>query len=155
MAKAGMVYAIVPGKSASYIIALHGSEPPTDDEWDGYMALGRGFFEQNPNGDMRGFTVTLGGGPTSKQRAVLAEFFKGRPSPLAAVVTESVIARGIVTAIRWLSGVQGRAFRFRDYGQALEYVGITAAESPRFLSELRVLSEGCSGNPIKQMLDAR
>jgi hypothetical protein len=53
----------------------------------------------------------------------------------AAVLTESLVARGIVTALAWL-GVPQRAFAVSDHVHAANYLGLTSSELDLILQEL-------------------
>ena len=96
--------------------------------------------------------MTLGGGPTTRQRKLIAELTANVDS-LGAVIFDSTMVRGIVTALNWVAKVKLRAFRLRDYRQAFSYVELDAPE--RFAAEMGAIAEACEGNnPIKTMFNA-
>jgi len=66
---------------------------------------------------------------TATQRKAAADLLKRKSIP-AAVVTESPLVRGIVTAVSWL-GAKTKSFSWKDLDQAVEYCGVmgTPAES--------------------------
>jgi hypothetical protein len=117
------------------LIAVHDADPPTDEEWERWMELFRGRTE----------TLVLvesfdGAGPNAKQRRVLAERTQGIDFG-AAIMTDSTVARGIVTALSWL-GMPQRAFSPGNYKQAGLYLGLTKEELERAVAEvLRLRTE--------------
>src|SRR5262245_22469365 len=82
------------------LVVVFGNDAPSDAEWQAHIVSAK-------NPAVQGLLiVTAGGGPTAAQREQLAREKIAAP---AAVVTRSVIARGIVTALSWL-GQRTRAF---------------------------------------------
>jgi hypothetical protein len=80
---------------------------PSDAEWEGYLAHCTEFLDGQPDvSKMAVLVVSDGGGPDARQRKALIERFQARLGgpdhwPRTAVVTGSIVARGIVTAICW------------------------------------------------------
>lgn len=112
-------------------IAVHDSVPPTDEEWARWIALSR------DSGSMEGRALIEsqhGVGPNAKQRLQMAEAIVGRDIR-ASILTESLVVRGIVTAIAWL-GIPQRAFPLGHYDEALSFLGLTERERERALAEL-------------------
>jgi hypothetical protein len=68
------------------------------------------------------------GGPNSKQRARIAEYWRksGRKVPRAALVTASAPARFIMQAISLLLNVEGKSFAPEELETALGYLGMPA-----------------------------
>jgi len=74
----------------------------------------------------RAVVATLGGAPSPKQRAVLAESLKGKPLP-SVVFTDSQIARCVATAVSWL-GVPVRALKPGEFSEMQKYLELTRDE---------------------------
>ncbi len=115
-------------------VTVHGTEPPSDDEWARYLEVSKTHF-----GSLRASVViTEGGGPNSRQRALLTERYpEFGPVPVA-VVSDSPMTRGIVTALHWL-GKNIRAFRPTDLAGAFEYLSVPVAEREALLHRVAVL----------------
>src|SRR5690606_6571718 len=96
--------------------------------------------------DIRAFLiVTEGGGPNAMQRGALDEAVGLENHPAkTAVVTVSMIARGIVTAIGWFSkGI--KAFSTNQLPAALDYLEIPKADHDGVMAEVKRLRLDLSG----------
>jgi hypothetical protein len=113
-------------------IAVHDAVPPTDEEWDRWMR----YYDGRTEG--RALVESYeGAGPNAKQRKVLAERTQGIDLR-AAILTDSLVVRGIVTAIAWL-GIPQRAFPPGHFQQAGEFLGLTHDELARAIEEINRL----------------
>jgi hypothetical protein len=112
-----------------YVTVLCGV-PPTDEEWDRWIEL----ILRRKGHDVRVLVEAHDTGPDAKQRKTISDALKGEDLR-AAVMTESTIARGIVTALAWL-GVPQRAFGVNQYAQAANYLELTHAELEQILEVL-------------------
>ncbi|HTQ04988.1 MAG TPA: hypothetical protein VMI54_14085 [Polyangiaceae bacterium] len=123
-------------------VTVHGTEAPSDEEWLRYLETGKAHFA----GVRASLIITEGGGPNGQQRALLTERYpEFGPLPVA-VVSDSPLTRGIVTALRWL-GKNIRAFRPTDLAGAFEYLDVPIPEREALLhrvahvrSELRSIN---------------
>jgi hypothetical protein len=80
------------------------------------------------------------GGLTSKQRSRIAEFWKSssrRPPPVA-LLSDSALARGVLTALSWLLESPTKAFSPSDLRGALAYLG-THAPAAQISSQIDAL----------------
>ena len=112
-------------------VAVHDTVPPTDEEWERWIA----YYKMSERSEGRALIESRhGAGPNAKQRKAMAEAIKGRDIR-AAVLTESLIVRGIVTAIAWL-GIPQRAFPTGQYEEAASFLGFTPDERSRAIDEL-------------------
>jgi hypothetical protein len=84
--------------SATLAVAVYGDDSPIQDEWEVYLATMRTL---QPG--YRMVIFSSGGGPTTMQRRDLEQITEGQDSARVAVITRSLLARGIVTAIRWFN----------------------------------------------------
>jgi hypothetical protein len=121
--------------NGSHVVLVNGPAPPTDDEWKAYV---RDVERWLP--DLVGtMIVTDGGGPTSAQRRELKEVFSrnGRASVRTAVLSNSLMVRGIVNALNLFNpGI--RVFRPDAVDEALAYIG-AALDGPALLAEVEWL----------------
>jgi hypothetical protein len=113
-------------------VTVLGRNPPTDEEWEVVCAFCRG-----ANPPVRVLVLSAGGAPTPAQRHAILDASGGKGLPQA-ILTESHIVRGIVTAISWfVKGV--RAFAPSDLQAALDHLRITKpmGEMQAVLDELK------------------
>jgi hypothetical protein len=122
---------------SALIVSVHSAEAPTDEDWSAYLQLCRRKMARERLGAL---AVTAGGGPNSKQRAALQELLRGGPVP-GAVVTDSPVVRGIVTALGWFNpAIRGFAFnRGAGIHDALTYLGVDGLVAERVLIEIRAM----------------
>jgi hypothetical protein len=99
------------------LVLVHGARPPSDIDWNEYVhALGAS--------RVTGLLVaTDGAGPDGPQRAKVNDLVRQRGGSFpTAVVTGSLVARGIVTALGWFNP-KVRAFAPAEIARALAHVG--------------------------------
>ncbi len=114
---------------------------PTDPEWRELLD-----FLLARKGTVRAVLVLAHGDttPTSKQRANLAAVVKQlRPRVPFAMLTDSAIARTILTAINWLVNKQheSRVFSPLELDVALAFLGLNQSERDNARALLRKLDE--------------
>ena len=121
----------------TYWVVVHSQLPPSDGEWDDYL---RATSAQLPS--VSGvLIITDGGGPNSAQRRALKAYFvKVRFGALFAVVTPSMMARGIVLAIS-LFNPHIRAFRPEDTEVALTFLRVPVVERAALLATVQRLRD--------------
>jgi len=103
-----------------YLAVLCGGAP-TDDEWSRWVALG-----VRRNGQQQRVLIeSRGGGPTAKQRQAILSANKA--DVRIAVMTDSTVVRGIVTAVAWF-GVALRAVPLNRFEAAATYLELTPEE---------------------------
>lgn len=101
-------------------IAVHQPIPVPDHEWQDLR-------DAVADAASRGATLKIlvraegEGGPNVKQRAEVAEALSSGAMRIS-VLTHGVVIKGIVTALRWLKGVDARAFAPTDWSQALAHL---------------------------------
>lgn len=109
---------------------VYGEDAPTDEEWVHCVALCR----ERAGRDSRFLVETRGGGPDAKQRKALAELMRHEDTRVA-VLTDSIIARGILTALAWL-GLPQRGFALDDVRAAGAYLQLSPEELTLASAEL-------------------
>jgi len=116
------------------LLGVHHESPPTDEEWARWIALAL-----DPSADgVRTIVESSGNsGPNAKQRRALADALGGADIR-SAILTDSLVVRGIVTAIAWLN-VSLRAFAPDQQREAAEYLGLDASERAWAFAELHRL----------------
>jgi hypothetical protein len=120
------------------LLAVHSAEPPTDDEWHRWFDLIDGLAF----GQGRALIETYGPcGPSASQRKELAVHVK-RVAMRSVLFTDSVILRGMVTAMAWF-GVALRAFPPGQYAPAAEHLGLSSKELASALEGLARLRREC------------
>lgn len=106
------------------VIAVHTMKGPSDAEWQEYLACSREML--NHLGarftQVAGIAVTDGGAPSAAQRHQLIAALGGR-HPVAAVVTNSTLIRGVVTALNWFD-VRVKSYPPSEFAAALQRIGI-------------------------------
>jgi hypothetical protein len=116
-------------------VLVHGERPPTDAEWDDYLATLR---QQGPG--LVELIVTAGAGPLDRQRARLRELLADRRVPTA-ILVDGTIARlridfwGRVRR-RW----EVRVYRTDQIVEALAFLGVPHIRTPeiaRVVEQLR------------------
>jgi hypothetical protein len=112
---------------------VYGADPPTDEEWSQCLAM----FRERTGQDTRCIVQTRGGGPDAKQRKVLADTMRNEDTRVA-VMTDSIVARGILTALAWL-GLPQCGFALNDLHAAANYLGLSSEELQHAEQELERL----------------
>jgi hypothetical protein len=97
-------------------VATH-SGNPSDAAWEGYLQVARGLVA-----GLTGLLVVAGDTTiTPKQRVSLRTVFGNTPVRIA-VLTNSLLARGVLTAISWF-GIRIAGFAMGEYESALRWIG--------------------------------
>lgn len=129
-------------------ILVHGERPPTQDEWAQYI---RALEEARPR---RLLVVSQGGGPNAAQRAEVVRVLKAMCKEdgiefATAVLSSSALARGITTAIRWLSGAELKSFHYHDIKGAMSYLGLPSTRLADVTGHVRTLQELVQSEPLR------
>ena len=117
---------------ADVLVVLHGRTAPTDDRWTELVVAAS---RPKPDGGRapKAWTAvliySLGGMPTVTQRSKLGRMLTvtGQAPPVA-LVSESPLARGILTAVRWIFPVMRtiHAYAPEQRASALLWLGLDA-----------------------------
>lgn len=110
------------------MVAVHGEHAPSDEEWDAYMAETLDRLEDDLMGVL---VVTDGSGPNALQRSKVTAEKRLAATPVA-IVTRSVVARGMATALRWF-GKEIRAFSPSELQDAFSYLSVSPHVRPGLL----------------------
>jgi predicted Abi (CAAX) family protease len=119
------------------LILVHGAQEPVDAEWDQLVEAARKYAASA--GRLRSLVVTPGPGPNMSQRKRLNAVTDGQPIP-AAVVTDSMVGRAIVTLVG-LRNPAIRAFEPQRLDQALEYLGVPSQSQARIREAVQALKQ--------------
>ena len=128
----------VYGKVGDCFILVLGKVPPSDADFNPYITFVRGAIR--PDMKPRVLVQSHGGALSPKQRQALNEL----TAPFAqvariAVLTDSAVARGVVTAMSWFAKEVYQAFSLSDLNAALDFLqipGILHAELKKMLFDL-------------------
>jgi hypothetical protein len=106
------------------LVVVHGVRHPSDGDWAIYLDT----LRQNWAEIRAQLIVTDGGSPTSAQRKASLEIAAGQwdRTPPTAVVTSSILARGVVTALSWFMKDRIRAFAQAELDEACEFIGASS-----------------------------
>lgn len=108
------------------VLLVEGSDPHPDSDWNIFLDACDWAMSHN-NGKIRVLVVTEGAGPNAKQRQLsLDRGWRGNRSPVA-VVTDSQLARGIITVFAWFN-LNIRAFPARHLSGGFEFLGCDETE---------------------------
>jgi hypothetical protein len=114
------------------LIVVHGREAPTDERWrELVLAASKTLPDgsRTPRHWAAVLIYSLGGMPTVTQRAKLGTLLTVTgPAPPVALVSDSYLARGVLTAVRWIFPAMRsiRAFALGQGSAALEWLGLDA-----------------------------
>jgi len=115
------------------VAVLHDT-PPSADEWSRWLAL----LRERKGARLR-VLVETHSGPNAAQRKALAETLRDEDARFA-IMTDSLLVRGIVTALAWL-GLPHHAFALDQLVPAGNYLELDAAEQAHLWQELSRLRE--------------
>lgn len=108
---------------------------PTDAEWNHFIELCR----LRGGAEIRALVEWRKAGPNAKQRRALAEA-TWDVDYRAAILTDSIVTRGIVTAFSWL-GLRQRPFELDGFTAAGDYLELSATERDSAVRELLQLRQ--------------
>jgi hypothetical protein len=135
------------------LLFLHTARTPERNEWSEMMA---GIARYTRLGDFRRLrilVVTDGGGPDTAMRGELQAFYKSRNhSPKTAVVTTSVVSRGIVAAVNWFNP-HIKAFSPRSFPDALAHLDLPRTTLPRLLREFSEMERELTPNSCLSLVN--
>ena len=155
-ARLGLRSAVAPVKNAAFRLlgdvglVVHNARNPNREEWDAYLAMSLAATAV-VGGDLARFrqiVFTDGGGPNLAQRrasADLAKGYKNGNKVKVAVVSRSVVARGIVTAFRWL-GLPLRSFDPDQLAEAFAFLAVSSAEAVAICAAVEELCATVDGS---------
>jgi hypothetical protein len=104
------------------LAVLHG-RPPSDEEWQRWLAVASDRIGK----DLRAMIEVYGSiGPNARQRQDMTPLLP-RLDPRTAVLSNSLVVRGLVTAVSWL-GIPNAAFGSTQHEAAARYLELTPAE---------------------------
>ena len=127
------------GRIGDVIVVVGAVGSPADTEWDAHVAEVTEIYQRR--GSVRILVSSDGGGPTAAQRARLGKAVAAK-NVRSAVLTTSVVIRGVVTAFSWFQP-GFRAFAPSDFARAathLELSPIEAEQALALLDQLRAES---------------
>jgi hypothetical protein len=101
------------------LVVVHDATHPSDSDWQIYLDALRAYQDVIA----AQLIVTDGGSPNAAQRRASLEYARGRPVPATAVISGSVLVRGVVSALSWFMKDRIRAFARDEFDEACTFVG--------------------------------
>lgn len=127
-------------------VVIHRAGPPSDAEWDAYIAPWR----EHDMALMRTLVFTDGGAPNTLQRKKANEILAGRQS-LTAVISSSPLVRGIVTSLSWFNA-KIKAFAPEHADEGFRHLGACTTEERTHLWTLAERLRVRLGDPSLQSI---
>jgi hypothetical protein len=119
------------------LVVVHTHLPPDPTEWTvhcGEIAARRAA--------LRGVVVMANGsGPSASQRHELREAWGGDTPPPIAVMSHSLVARGVLTALNWFMANRLKPFSENDFAGAFGYLKLDGASGQEVLATMRRLAD--------------
>ena len=119
-----MVLNMVQDFCGDLMIVVHTGQAPSDEEWTRYVAA----VERMDPEKLRTIVFTDGGAPNLEQREAINRALGGKTSP-GAVVSNSMLVRGAVTALSWFNP-KIKAFSPSGTAAAFAYLGVPEVAVP-------------------------
>lgn len=123
-------------------ISVHTAKPPTNEEWQELITL----MQPSDVANFRAISLTDGGAPNSAQRKSMNDYLAGRV-PLSAVVTQSTVVRGVVTAMSWFNP-NIKSFSPEELDAALVHLKVNRSEFALIKKEIRTLANSFGNVPM-------
>ncbi len=123
----------VSRKVREVVVFVHGTQAPTDEEWEEVLDVYRRKPDQS---SFRCLVYTAGGAPNPTQRARLREAGQGRAR--IAVLTASAVARAAGIAVGWFNP-QIQIYGLKDIEKALDHLHVPTAQRGEFRQALAEL----------------
>ncbi len=118
-----LLYDTTPG---GVLVQVHRDSPP-DEEWNRLV----GYLDERLEQLEGVLIIAVGdGGPSVSQRSTLNTVLKRmRPSTQVVMLTDSLVARGTLTAINWMTrrGGQTRVFKRQELEKGIEALHLSPA----------------------------
>jgi hypothetical protein len=116
-------------------VVVLGEKDPSGSDWKTYLDA---IISAEKSGidvtaRLRTLVFSDGAGPNAQQRKAVADYLKGRPSPLA-IVTGVTIMRGVITALGWFNP-QVKAFAPDQLDEALRYLDVPLIKRNSILTD--------------------
>ena len=123
------------------IYNLHFSTPPTNEHWGEMLETVAANFKSGQL--VRMFAKTDNAGPDAKQRDMMNRTVSECGLKVRiAVMTDSLLVRGMATALAWARVVDIRPFRMGEYREALDFLGSDQVDEGRARQVFGTLSHG-------------
>ena len=130
-------YAVLDG----IMLEIHDQRAPSDADWDAMLD----HFDAHTDEALGAIVLSDGPGPNAAQRKRLAERLRGRRIQTV-VITDSLVARGAVTALRWV-GHAIQAFASSDLERAIASFSFLPEQRRRVLLRMVELRYELAGQP--------
>jgi hypothetical protein len=120
------------------VFVRHRSQAPRDEDWQQFLAdIGA---QMKPGQPLQVLVKTDDAGPNSVQRNQINRLAQSKGASLrVAVMSNSRLVRGIITAFSWMGSLQIRSIEPTDYKAALAFLGaaqVSPGEAARLIAEI-------------------
>jgi hypothetical protein len=128
-----MLFRVIQG----ILVVVNADVSPSDEDYDAYVEF---IAKEMPKTVSRCLVVSAGGAPNARQRERSNQMLRERGLSQAkvAVVTNSLMVRGVVTALSWFNP-QMKAFSELDLQGALKYLDSIPAQRGAIGVEVRMM----------------
>ncbi len=138
-----MAHRVVSLGGKHMILAVQNNTPLDQNEWTAWLndlvALGER-VKWDPSVLIGSIAITDGGGPNARQRAeVTRAVTRAHPGVVAIAVTNNMLVRGILTALRW-TNVNVKAFAPTEVDALFNFCGLSATAMGEFCDIVNDLS---------------
>ncbi len=114
------------GVMSRVLVIVHGDVPPSREDWPHVCDA----IRDNHKVARGQLVMTAGPAPNAAQRkAALDVLPKNFVAPPCAVLTETILVRGVLTALNWFLNDSHRAFRPNDVAGVAKHLKITEKEA--------------------------
>jgi len=114
------------GVMSRVLVIVHGDVAPSREDWAHVCEA----IKDNFRGARGQLVMTAGPAPNASQRKAALDLLpKGYVAPPAAVLTETVLVRGAITALNWFLNDSHRAFKPSDVAGVAKHLKITVDEA--------------------------
>jgi hypothetical protein len=129
------------------MLAVMHDRAPSDVEWGSWLELAAARIGK----DLRAMIEVHGSiGPDARQRQAMMPLLP-QLDPRTAVLSNSLVVRGVVTAVSWL-GIPNAAFGADQHAAAARYLELSTEETTLALGSLRMLRRSAGVRERRQSM---
>jgi len=135
------------GKTGNVYLYVSSKRPPTDPDWNEYLAWLRETAKETPvRTELLSIVYDRSTGPNASQRKQLTDATVNWKLRVA-VVTPSTVARGVVTAMNWFKKDAYEAFPPEEFDRAIKFLGVPTSAAMDVRQAVNTLIDLLDGVP--------
>lgn len=100
------------------LVLCHNDKTPSDADWNAWVSATLEVAHKKV------LISSHGGGPSAAQRTRLSQARSSLPPEQVALLSDSSVLRGVLTAVAWLTGNNVKPFSPRELTEALRWLGL-------------------------------